>query len=676
MESTSFLLEKKQTDYLFQYLNITVISLFLAISLTLFIFTNYLAVNDQIVSWFSINLIILLLRVLSHVFYRRAKTINQPLNWAYLFILGSCLNGAVISLIIFLIPPDAVLLHNYVLLLLSVILIASITSLGIIRRAFFTYMITISIPLVIFYASESQNISSYHVLGYLIVFIFTSITVVRFNRSLTAAFTMEIENNTLRQKLDLETDTRLEAENELLNKAQELQNLNENLENRIKDKTNELETLAFYDTLTQLPNRHHFYNYLDRTVARNRVNKEPFALFFIDLDEFKNINDTLGHDFGDHVLIEVGKRLRDSTRVDDFIARISGDEFIIILKGVPSEKELAQIAENIIHNVSRPYSINDTQTFLSCSIGVALYPQDAENTHTLVKYSDLAMYHAKENGKNSFMFYNQSLYEQKAKKFILANELKTAIDRNELHLVYQPQVHSQTGKITSMEVLLRWHSKRFGPVPVFKFISLAEESKLILELEEFVLKSALTQVKFWNQVAETPFTVGINISAVHFQQKSFVEEIEDLLTELEINPEILELELTESAIMKNTEECIEKLTHLKSLGISISIDDFGTGYSSMSYLKQLPIDILKIDKSFIDGIPADKDNTAIVQAIIMLAQQFNLDIIAEGVENEQQLAFLKQAGCHFIQGYYYYKPMTAEEFELEFNLAAPTDLNS
>ncbi|MCU7801206.1 MAG: GGDEF domain-containing phosphodiesterase [gamma proteobacterium symbiont of Lucinoma myriamae] len=266
---------------------------------------------------------------------------------------------------------------------------------------------------------------------------------------------------------------------------------------------------------------------------------------------------------------------------------------------------------NVIKKVSEPYSFNDTQTFISCSLGIALFPQDGETTNTLVKYSDLAMYHAKENGKNSYHFYNNSLYEKKAKKFILATALKTAIDKNELYLVYQPQVSCQDEQISSMEVLLRWNSQQFGPVPVGKFIPLAEESQ-----------------------------------------------------------QMLELELTESALMTNTQESINKLIHLKSLGIKLSIDDFGTGYSSMSYLKQLPIDTLKIDKSFIDGIPDDQNNTVITKAIIELAHQFNLETIAEGVEYKHQLDFLKTTSCHYIQGYYFYKPMKADDFEKQFVLAS------
>ncbi|RKZ93032.1 MAG: hypothetical protein DRQ43_08480, partial [Gammaproteobacteria bacterium] len=269
---------------------------------------------------------------------------------------------------------------------------------------------------------------------------------------------------------------------------------------------------------------------------------------------------------------------------------------------------------------------------------------------------------------NSYHFYNNALYEIKAKNYILSTALKTAIEKNELYVVYQPQVNCQTEQVSSMEVLLRWKSHQFGLVPVQKFISLAEESHQILELEAFVLHTALTQVKLWNKESKQPFRIAVNISAMHFQQKNFISEIKSLLSEIDFNPEFLELELTESALMNSTQESVDKLTQLKALGIKVSIDDFGTGYSSMSYLKQLPVDILKIDKSFIDGIPGDLNNTAITKAIIELAHQFGMKTIAEGVEHKKQLDFLKTSNCHLIQGYYFYKPLTAADFEKQFVL--------
>jgi len=667
MESISELLAKKQVDYLYQSLNLLLIGFFIALSLVLYLAWDLTEINNKIIIWYFCNLFILSLRWISNVFYQRIKPVNNPLRWMNLFLLGACLNGIVIALLIFIIPADH---HIYASMLIAIILIAAITTLGAFRWAYFTYLITVSIPVITFYFAQLPDLQPLYLYTCIIFIILVSITVLRFNSRLISGYRVEIENQSLTTQLEQETEKRSQVENELQYKTQELQLLNESLEHIVKEKTNELENLAFYDTLTQLPNRHNFYNYLERTLSRNKITREAFALFFIDLDEFKIINDTLGHDFGDQVLIEAASRLRASTRVDDFIARISGDEFIIVIKQAVSETKLAKVANNIIQSISQAYSFHDTQAFLSCSIGISLYPQDGENTHTLLKYSDLAMYHAKENGKNSFQFYNQALYEVKAKKFILSTELKTAIDRNELHLVYQPQVNCQTGAISSMEVLLRWHSKKFGPVPLYKFIPLAEESNQIIKLEEFVLKTALTQVKYWNEQAKQPFRVGINISGIHFQQKNFVLDIEGILTQLNVDPAILELELTESAIMNNTRESVNKLRYLKSLGIRISIDDFGTGYSSMSYLKQLPIDTLKIDKSFINGTPDDQDNKAIIQAIIVLAKQFKLETVAEGVENEQQLEYLKQAGCDLIQGYYFYKPLFSEDFEKKFNLAA------
>jgi len=672
MEQISILLTQKQAKYLYQSLTLTVFGLFFATSFLVVLLWELQQIRDQLTNWYLINVLILGLRLVFNRFYQRSSTDNNSQKWIYLYIFGACLNGTLLSLIIFLIPASQDIYYTYVLLLLGSISIASIASMGVIKIAFMTYITALSAPVIIFFITHINDPQSFHFYVYLFIFLFSISSATRINKSLISAFTMEIKNTILRKKLNIETDVRHHAEDELRKKAQELQLLNENLESKVKEKTSALENLAFYDTLTQLPNRHHFYDYLNRTLSRNKITREPFALFFIDLDNFKTINDTLGHDFGDDLLIKVGTRLRDSTRVDDFIARISGDEFIVIIKGGLSETKIAEIADNIINTISQPFTFNESQTFISCSIGIALFPQDGDSINTLVKYSDLAMYHAKENGKNSFRFYNNELYENKAKKFLLATALQTAVANNELYLVYQPQVCSQSEQVSSMEVLLRWNSHRFGPVPPYKFIPVAEESNQIVELESFVLRTALTQVKLWNERSEKAFRVAINISAIHFRHKKFVDQIELILSQTNFNPEFLELELTESALMNNTQESIDKLTYLKSLGLKISIDDFGTGYSSMSYLKQLPVDTLKIDKSFIDGIPEDRNNNAISKAIIVLADQFNLQTVAEGVEDKNQLEFLKEAGCHFIQGYYYYKPLSAEAFEKEFKLKPVT----
>ncbi len=668
------LLIRKQADYLYQYLNISVLGIFLSISLFVFLLWDITAIHESLIKWYFFNLFILALRSISNVLYHNSSDRLQSINWIYLFVLGSCLNGILIAMLIFILPDHNYLYFTYILLFLSMMIVAAITSLGVMRQAFFTYLVTIAVPVFIFYLNHFHEELLIHLYGYLLIFAFSSMSMLRFNHSLLTAFKLELANQQLVSQLNYETDTRMFTQDELWKKRNELEELNITLENKVKEKTNELEALAFYDTLTQLPNRNSFYNYLSRTLTRNKLTREPFALFFIDLDEFKTVNDTLGHDFGDMLLIEAASRLRTSTRVDDFIARISGDEFTIIVKHVDGKAHLATIAQNIINTISQPYLFHETRAFISCSIGIAIFPDDGENASTLLKFSDLAMYQAKENGKNAFNFYHYELYEQKAKKFILVNELKTALKKNELYLVYQPQVHCHNEIINSMEVLLRWQNKKIGPVPTDKFIPLAEESNLILELEEFVLKTALTQVKYWNQSGKQQYTVSINISGIHFQRKDFVQKLERLLKQLDINPNILEIELTESTVMKNTRDNIDKLLYLQSLGIKVAVDDFGTGYSSMSYLKQLPINTLKIDRSFIEGIPGDHENKAITQAIIVLAQQFNINTIAEGVETQQQLTFLKEIDCQMIQGYFYYKPLTAEEFETEFNIPSSSQI--
>jgi len=665
---TKHLLQKKQAQYLYQSLGMAVLSIFFAVSLVLYVFWSLEEIREQLLHWYFICLFTLSLRLLTLIFFYRAPADSEPKLWIYLFMIGACLNAAILSLFIFLIPLNQAHYYIYALFLISIVSVASIASLGILKQVFFSYLASLSIPLCIFFFMHSGETQSFYLLIYLIIFLFSSFAALNLNKNLTSAITMQINNQILIEQLHEETNERHNAEDDLYNTTLELQRLNANLENKVKEKTSELENLALYDSLTQLPNRHHFYDYLERTLARNKITKDPFALFFLDLDEFKTVNDTLGHNFGDILLTKVALRLRECTRVDDFIARISGDEFIIIVKGKLDESKIAEIADNVIKNISKPYDLTDTPTYISCSLGISLFPQDTENAHTLVKYSDLAMYYAKENGKNAYHFYNNALYEIKAKNYILSTALKTAIEKNELYVVYQPQVDCQNELVSSMEVLLRWKSHQFGLVPVQKFISLAEESHQILELEAFVLHTALTQVKLWNKESKQPFRIAVNISAMHFQQKNFISEIKSLLSEIDFNPEFLELELTESALMNSTQESVDKLIQLKALGIKVSIDDFGTGYSSMSYLKQLPVDILKIDKSFIDGIPGDLNNTAITKAIIELAHQFGMKTIAEGVEHKKQLDFLKASNCHLIQGYYFYKPLTTADFEKQFVL--------
>ncbi len=475
------------------------------------------------------------------------------------------------------------------------------------------------------------------------------------------------------QKVTHEKDFNIEIKNEspdeigILSRGfnKMISQIKEDLDHRttVED---ELKNLAMFDQLTKLPNRHYFHEHLESTIQRHKRKKEHFALLFLDLDGFKNINDTLGHDYGDLLLQEIASRLSGCIRESDFVARLGGDEFTIVLENVEKVEDIEHIADQIIYAISKEIDLDGTKAYVSGSIGISRYLIDSDCANLLMQYADLAMYHAKENGKNDFIFYNAALNIEKSRAYLIETELRSAIENEELSLNYQPKVDLKTNTVETMEVLLRWNSKKLGFVSPAEFIPIAEKSSLIIKLESWVIQTASLQVKTWNKIAKKDYRVAINISQMHFKQKSFLEDFNTIMQNCGVNLNHLEIELTESAFLSQTEENIQKLSYLQSLGIKISIDDFGTGYSSLSYLKKLPINSIKIDKSFIDGLPNDKDDVAITKTVIDLAKRFNLKTVAEGVETKDQVDLLKELGCDTIQGYYFFKPLSVEAFEQHF----------
>ncbi len=475
------------------------------------------------------------------------------------------------------------------------------------------------------------------------------------------------------QKVTHEKDFNIEIKNEspdeigILSRGfnKMISQIKEDLDHRttVED---ELKNLAMFDQLTKLPNRHYFHEHLESTIKRHERKKEHFALLFLDLDGFKNINDTLGHDYGDLLLQEIASRLSGCIRESDFVARLGGDEFTIVLENVEKVEDIEHIADQIIYAISKEIDLDGTKAYVSGSIGISRYLIDSDCANLLMQYADLAMYHAKENGKNDFIFYNAALNIEKSRAYLIETELRSAIENEELSLNYQPKVDLKTNTVETMEVLLRWNSKKLGFVSPAEFIPVAEKSSLIIKLESWVIQTASLQVKTWNKIGKKDYRVAINISQMHFKQKSFLEDFNTIMQNCGVNLNHLEIELTESAFLSQTEENIQKLSYLQSLGIKISIDDFGTGYSSLSYLKKLPINSIKIDKSFIDGLPNDKDDVAITKTVIDLAKRFNLKTVAEGVETKDQVDLLKELGCDTVQGYYFFKPLSVEAFEQHF----------
>ena len=419
--------------------------------------------------------------------------------------------------------------------------------------------------------------------------------------------------------------------------------------------------LASHDALTDLPNRTLLQDRIQQALVQARRNHSQGAVLFIDLDRFKTINDSIGHDVGDLLLKGVAHRLVSTLRGEDTVARQGGDEFIVVLPNVTNAPDAAIVAQKLLEAMALPYQIMDKELRTSASIGIAVFPADGEDADTLLKNGDTAMYHAKEAGRNNYQFFTARMNQLAAEKQSLGTHLHQALERDELLLHFQPIIDMAHGKLVGIEVLLRWQHPVQGLIPPVTFIPLAEESGLIVSIGEWVLESACGQLRAWrDQGYEVP-RLAINLSARQFRRKGLVETIARILAETGVAGAYLELEITESALMDNTDEVSEILRKLKGMGITIAIDDFGTGYSSLSYLKRFSIDKLKIDQSFVQDIVADPDDAAIVIAIITLAHSLKMKVIAEGVETDAQFAFLRREGCDQCQGYYFSKPLPARE---------------
>ncbi len=419
--------------------------------------------------------------------------------------------------------------------------------------------------------------------------------------------------------------------------------------------------LANHDALTGLPNRNLLQDRIRQAVAQARRSKERGAVLFIDLDQFKTINDSLGHDVGDLLLKAVAERLVSGLRSEDTVARQGGDEFIVVLPRVTNAQDAGTVAQELLDAIAPPYQVKGNELHAGASIGIAIFPDDGEDGDTLLKNSDTAMYHAKEAGRNNYQFFTPGMNQLAAERQSLGTCLRHALARNELLLHFQPMVDMTSGKLMGLEVLLRWQHPEQGLIPPLKFIPLAEETGLIVPIGEWVLKTACLQLKAWQEQGYEVPRLAINLSTRQFRQKALPETIARILDETGVEARFVELEITESILMDNTGEAVETLRKLNDMGLEISIDDFGTGYSSLSYLKRFPIDKLKIDRSFVQDIATDPDDAAIVTAIIALAHSLQMKVIAEGVEEAAQLVFLSRQGCDQYQGYYFSKPLPAAE---------------
>lgn len=469
-----------------------------------------------------------------------------------------------------------------------------------------------------------------------------------------------------------DTSTDISSSDEIGELAQSFEEMSRNLH----ESQNQVAYLAYHDALTGLPNRHLLQEYLQHTLAHARRHQSILALLFIDLDNFKKVNDSLGHQAGDQLLQNLSERLTECMREEDqislkkssltgdmpheTIARVGGDEFLILLPSINDPSDAAIVAQRLLDILTKPFFIGENEFFVSCSVGISLYPIDGEDTQTLIKNADIAMYHAKKCGRNNYQYFNESMNVVAVERITMENALRKAISNQEFQLHYQPKVDMRNDEVMGVEALLRWHHPEMGMVPPNKFIPLCEETGLIVPIGEWVIDEATRQMRLWQEDG-IDLSMSINISTVQLNKQDLVEVIKNCIKKNGCQADRLEIELTETSIMDAHERATNMLNEIKSLGVQISMDDFGVGYSSFSYLRNLPIDILKIDHSFVRDITTDQDDAAIISAILAMAHTLNLTVVAEGVETLEQFDFLREKHCDIVQGYLISRPLLEAE---------------
>lgn len=460
----------------------------------------------------------------------------------------------------------------------------------------------------------------------------------------------ESVNTTLEEQIQARIHELMEA-NERLGKEIEVRKNNER----------QIRHLAYHDPLTDLPNRIMLEERLTEEISRTQREQQNLAVLFINLDRFKTINDTLGHSMGDKLLKAVGKRLKRQLRKFDIVSRPGGDEFVVVLSGVKKPQHVAPLAGRLLDRLKIPFHIELRRLYITASMGIAVYPGDGEDSLTLLKNADCAMHRAKELGRNGHQFCEPEMGKRAAEQGRLETALPEALERGQFFLEYQPQLDLRTNTVVGMEALVRWHHPELGIILPGKFIPLAEETGLIIPIGEWVLRTACAQNKAWQNAGYAPLCVAVNLSARQFRQQILAELVAGILKETRLNPERLELEITESAVLNDATNTIAQLKTLSERGVKVSLDDFGTGYSSLNYLKTLPVNSVKIDRTFVKDLPTNADDVAIARAIIVMAHRLKLSVVAEGVETNEQLALLRRLRCDIVQGFLISRPLLAQQ---------------
>ncbi|MCG8040566.1 MAG: EAL domain-containing protein [Candidatus Thiodiazotropha endolucinida] len=424
---------------------------------------------------------------------------------------------------------------------------------------------------------------------------------------------------------------------------------------RRKQLEQELETLAYIDKLTQLPNRRYFMDRMNEAVEEAEMFNTAFTLIFLDVDNFKIINDSLGHEVGDQVLEDIGWRMQESLRTDDTICRLGGDEFTAIIRGANDYDAISRVCETILNKFSMPVYINDHELRTSASIGIVTFPNDGVSTKELIKNADTAMYAAKKSGKNCYRFFSEEMHDNMREYLDIESALRKSINDTGLYLVFQPFVDERTNSIKHCEALLRWKHPERGMIPPGRFIPIAEQSGLIRSIGDWVFDRVCRQLQEWG----SGITVSVNVSGTELVNVNYAERLREKLIEYDISAHQIQLEFTEHVLVSEEGNNLPLLNQLKRMGFQLAVDDFGTGFSSLSYISELPIDVIKLDKSFINRLPEDKRTVAVVKSIISLAHSLDITTVGEGVEEKEQMEWLRSNGCHLIQGFFYHKPMPA-----------------
>jgi len=459
---------------------------------------------------------------------------------------------------------------------------------------------------------------------------------------------------------------RAQAQHQLLSEKRQYEN---HLEELVAERTAEIEHLAFYDRLTDLPNRILFADRCAQALASAQRSHRPVGVLRVSLDRFKTVADTLGHAAGDIVLSEAAARLQTCVSEADTVARFDGEEFALLLTQIAEAGDLADVSLAVSEALKEPFRLGDQVVYVTTSIGISVSPFNGEDSNTVLRNAGAALYRAKQQGGNDYQFYAADMNAQAVERLALENSLRSAVENNEFITYYQPVVNLVSSEVVGLEALVRWQHPELGLLPPARFIGLAEDTGQIMDIGECVMRTACAQTRLWQDDGLGRLRIAVNISARHFQQKNFLDRLRQVLGDTRLDPTCLELELTETSIMENGESAVRLLNEIRNLGVKIAIDDFGTGYSSLGYLKRLPIDTLKLDQSFVNGATTDPDDAALVMAIVTLAHNLRLKVVAEGIETAEQLAFLRLLRCDEGQGYLFSKPVTHDVFASSLRVA-------